>query len=110
MEPSRPGTYRTAGTLTANPGPGNTGKDAKAVLQAAAATTNLRIITPTQSGMDRLAAVYAWNDERSRDRAIMVATHQDIDWTALKQWFENEGVNEREFDRIRNVVTEWRNQ
>lgn len=67
---------------------------------------NLRIITPTQSVMDRLAAAYAWNDEQSRDQAIMVAAIQEIDWTALKQWFENEGINDREFERFRNLVTE----
>ena len=47
----------------------------------------LRIITPTQSVMDRLAAVYAWNDVQSRDQAILVAANQDIDWEALELWF-----------------------
>lgn len=51
----------------------------------------LRIITPTQSVMDRLAAAYAWKDAQSRDQAIMVAANQDIDWDALKVWFRNEG-------------------
>ncbi|MGI9290571.1 MAG: hypothetical protein ACR2QG_04735 [Gammaproteobacteria bacterium] len=64
----------------------------------------LRIITPTQSVMDRLAAVYAWKDEQSRDQAIMVAKNQDIDWKALHQWFRNEGVDEKEFEHFRGQV------
>lgn len=71
---------------------------------------NLRIITPTQSVMDRLAAVYAWNDQQSRDQAILVATSQEIDWDALQEWFVNEGVNDREFERFRNTVKERRNR
>lgn len=34
---------------------------------------DLRIITPTQSVMDRLAAAFAWKDPQSRDQAILVA-------------------------------------
>ena len=33
----------------------------------------LRLFTPTQSIMDRLAAYYFWNDEQSLDQAIMIA-------------------------------------
>lgn len=64
----------------------------------------LRIITPTQSVMDRLAAVYAWKDAQSRDQAIMVATNQDIDLELLKVWFVNEGESEQEYDRFRDAV------
>ena len=44
----------------------------------------LRIITPTQSVMDRLAAAYAWNDAQSLEQAIMVAANQEIEWRALQ--------------------------
>ena len=64
----------------------------------------LRIITPTQSVMDRLAAVYAWNDAQSRDQAILVAANQDIDWEPLKLWFADEGVSDEEFRRFREAV------
>ena len=64
----------------------------------------LRIITPTQSVMDRLAAAYAWKDEQSRDQALMVAANQNIDWEALKVWFANEGESEQEYERFRDAV------
>jgi len=64
----------------------------------------LRIITPTQSVMDRLAAVYAWNDVQSRDQAILVAVNQDIDWEVLELWFADEGVSDEEFRRFRESV------
>ena len=51
----------------------------------------LRIVTPTQSVMDRLAAAIAWNDAQSREQAILVAANQEIDWEELRTWFANEG-------------------
>lgn len=66
----------------------------------------LRIITPTHSVMDRLAAAYAWKDAQSRDQAIMVAANQDIDWEALKAWFADEGEPEQEYRRFQDAVRE----
>jgi hypothetical protein len=68
----------------------------------------LRIITPTQSVMDRLAAAIAWNDTQSREQAILVAAHQKIDWNLLKQWFADEGEDVGEFDKFRIAVESWR--
>jgi hypothetical protein len=64
----------------------------------------LRIITPTQSVMDRLAAAFAWRDPQSREQAILVAASQDIDWDALLVWFRNEGESDAEFERFRSAV------
>ena len=64
----------------------------------------LRIITATQSVMDRLAAAYAWKDEQSRDQAFLVAAAQDIDWEALRTWFVNEGETEHEYQRFKDAV------
>jgi hypothetical protein len=64
----------------------------------------LRIITPTQSVMDRLAAAYAWKDAQSREQAIMVAAKQEIDWDALQTWIAKEGEAEQEFYRFRDAV------
>jgi hypothetical protein len=64
----------------------------------------LRIVTPTQSVMDRLAAAIAWKDAQSREQAILVAANQDIDWDELRTWFANEGETSEEFDRFRAAV------
>jgi hypothetical protein len=64
----------------------------------------IRIITPTQSVMDRLAAVYAWNDQQSWEQAVLVASRQEIEWNVLEAWFNNEGAGEEEFQRFRQAV------
>lgn len=64
----------------------------------------LRIVTPTQSAMDRLAAAFAWKDAQSREQAILVAANQDIDWEELRRWFVNEGETNQEFERFYAAV------
>ena len=64
----------------------------------------LRIITPTQSVMDRLAAAIHWSDAQSREQAILVATHQSIDWKLLRDWFANEGESTEDFEQFRALV------
>jgi hypothetical protein len=64
----------------------------------------LRIVTPTQSVMDRLAAAFAWNDAQSREQAILVAANQQIDWAELRTWFANEGEADEEFTRFHTAV------
>jgi len=48
----------------------------------------LRIITPTQSIMDRLIAAATWNEPQSLEQALLVAEHQaaKIDWPAIDDW------------------------
>lgn len=65
---------------------------------------SLRIITPTQSVMDRLAAAIAWNDAQSREQAILVARNQPIDWDELREWFANEGESAGEYERFCAIV------
>lgn len=64
----------------------------------------LRIITPTQSVMDRLSAAFAWSDPQSREQAILVATSNEIDWQALEAWFGDEGQSAADFERFKNAV------
>lgn len=52
----------------------------------------LRIVSPTQVIMDRLAAFVHWHDNPSLDQAIMVAAQQNIDWTTLREWAAREGI------------------
>jgi hypothetical protein len=64
----------------------------------------LRIVTPTQSVMDRLAAAIAWTDAQSREQAILVAANQEIDWKELRRWYANEGETDEEFGRFHTAV------
>jgi len=64
----------------------------------------LRIITPTQSVMDRLIAAIAWSDPQSREQAILVAADNEIDWATLKTWFTDEGQTDANFEHFRDAV------
>jgi hypothetical protein len=61
----------------------------------------LRIITPTQSAMDRLAAYLHWNDNQSLDQAVMIARRHAVDWAALDEWAMRERGGEGLIDRLR---------
>lgn len=55
---------------------------------------DIRIITPTQSVMDRLIAAVAWQDAQALEQALLVATHQaeQVDWAEIDQWVVAEGI------------------
>jgi len=53
----------------------------------------LRVVTPTQSIMDCLAAYVRWRDNQSLDQAVLVAGSQRIDWHALREWARNDGID-----------------
>jgi hypothetical protein len=61
----------------------------------------LRVVTPTQSIMDRLAAFVHWNDRQALDQAIMVARRQLVDWKALEAWARREAGEASLIDRVR---------
>ncbi len=54
----------------------------------------LRIITATQSIMDRLIAAASWQDAPSLEQAVLVATHQseNIEWDEIDSWVVAERV------------------
>ena len=62
----------------------------------------LRIVSPTQSIMDRLAAYVHWHDNQSFDQAVMVAKRQQVDWPALRSWSDREGIKPEIIDRLRD--------
>jgi hypothetical protein len=51
----------------------------------------LRIISPTDSVKDRLAAFYHWEDKQGLEQAILVAKAHPVDMEDLKRWSEKEG-------------------
>lgn len=50
----------------------------------------LRILTPTDSVKDRLAAFYHWNDRQSLEQALLVAREQKIDLINIRNWSKGE--------------------
>ena len=61
----------------------------------------LRIITPTQSVMDRLAHYVSWHDSQAFDQAVMVARRCRIDWDEMERWVERESAPVEILQRLR---------
>lgn len=59
------------------------------------AAGTIRLLTPTQCVMDRLAAYFHWNDLQSLDQAVMVASSQEISLAKLDAWAKREGASEK---------------
>ncbi len=62
---------------------------------------SVRIITPTQCVMDRLAWFKHGNDSQAREQAIMVAKRNQIEWDEIYSWSKNEGISSADIDAIR---------
>jgi len=60
----------------------------------------IRVITPTQAIMDRLAAFIYWNDYQSREQAILVARNNPVNWKELYDWAETERVDSTIIDKF----------
>lgn len=75
---------------------GGTYVDASACAVLPTRAGNLRIITPTQSIMDRLTAAATWQDAQALEQAKLVAAHQaeHIDWKELDAWVDGEDIDQ----------------
>lgn len=60
----------------------------------------VRIVTPTQLVMDRLAAYVHWRDGQSLDQAVMVVRKQAIDWEQLRAWAAREGLGDEVLESL----------
>lgn len=65
----------------------------------------VRIVTATQSVMDRLAAFLHWHDRQALDQAVMVARCQQVDWAALTNWAANEGAAPDLIEKVRTLAS-----
>ena len=61
----------------------------------------IRIVTPTQLVMDRLAAYVHWNDNPSFDQALMVVRKQPIDWPELYAWAERDRIDRAVVEKLK---------
>lgn len=50
----------------------------------------LRLLTPTDCVLDRLAGYFHWNDPQSLEQALSVARHQSVDLERIESWSERE--------------------
>lgn len=55
----------------------------------------LRLLTPTDSVKDRLAAFYHWNDRQSLEQAILICKTKKIDLKEVERWSKGEGSLEK---------------
>ncbi len=63
----------------------------------------LRLLSPTESVMDRLIAYFAWRDPQSKDQAVMICQSQTIDMKRIKKWAIAEGYA-AEFEIFRSEL------
>ncbi len=55
----------------------------------------IKILSPTQCVMDRLAWFFHYNDRQCLDQALAVAKNQRINLSKIKKWSEGEGSLEK---------------
>lgn len=55
----------------------------------------LKLLSPTQSVMDRLAAFYHWKDRQSLEQALLVAQNHPVKLDKIKKWSDAEGMLDR---------------
>lgn len=64
----------------------------------------LRVITPTQCVMDRLAAFWHWQDRQAWDQAVLVARHQAVDFRELENFARREAGETDAIHRLRTAA------
>ncbi len=52
---------------------------------------SLKLLSPTSSCMDRLAAYFHWNDRQGLDQAVMIAKKHPIQLDRIEKWSQREG-------------------
>ena len=70
-------------------------------------TGRLRLISPTDSIKDRLAAFYHWDDKQSLEQALLVARNQEVDLLQVRYWSEREKEMEK-FETFFNALKEYK--
>lgn len=55
----------------------------------------LRLLSPTDSVKDRLAAYFHWNDRQALEQALLVARSHPVDRDSIARWAKAEGAREK---------------
>lgn len=51
----------------------------------------LKLLTPTDSIKDRLAAFYFWDDRQALEQALMIQAENEVDYADIEEWSKSEG-------------------
>jgi hypothetical protein len=74
------------------PGPPSVGQEPiEEILKVNLETGVIRIISPTDSVKDRLAAFYNWGDRQCLEQAVLISKARTIDLAKVQSWSEREG-------------------
>lgn len=60
----------------------------------------VRMLSPTQSVMDRLAGFIAWKDPQNLDQAVWICEQQPVNFEKVKKWAKDEGASQDQLERI----------
>ncbi len=83
-------------------GPPTVGQDPiERIHEVKMVTGIIRIISPTDSVKDRLAAFYYWGDQQSLEQAILVSKFNSIDIDSVESWSIREG-KKAEFEKLKS--------
>jgi hypothetical protein len=55
----------------------------------------IKMLSPTQSVMDRLIAFFVWNDRQCLDQAVWIAEQQPINFEQIADWVKRERQEEK---------------
>lgn len=55
----------------------------------------LKLLTPTDCVMDRLAAYYYWNDQQALVQALLVAKEKNVNFKKIEKWSIKEGMSDK---------------
>ena len=82
-------------------GPPTVGQDPISEIHEVKLVTGIvRIISPTDSVKDRLAAFYHWGDNQSLEQALLISRSNDIDIENVESWSIREG-RKKEFGEFK---------
>jgi len=63
----------------------------------------LKLLSPTQSVMDRLAAYFHWNDLQCLDQAVWIAIKHPVQIYKIKEWAKREGEEDKLNIFLKNI-------
>ena len=88
------------------PGPLTVGQEPVKVIDEVKLETGiLKVISPTDSVKDRLAAYYHWGDQQGLKQALLITRTKKVDLDEVKRWSEHEGKIE-EFKTFESKANE----